>query len=71
MGTIKKVKKSRRFGGELKVFVDYKNDPIEGRKKRNFEKAHLKAYIAGHQRFSFGKNELGQPIYFLVKQSFK
>ena len=32
------------------------------------EKKHLKAYLAGHERFVFGKDEEGYPQYYPVKK---
>jgi hypothetical protein len=59
--------RTRHFGGELNVHVDYKENPVEGRLKRNFESKHLKAYLRGEPRFSFGFDEKHEPIWFVVK----
>lgn len=61
-------KVSRKFLGKLTDFAS----PQE----RAFEKKHLKAYIRGHQFFTFGfkEEQLGEfkmrvPAYFPVQQS--
>lgn len=54
----------RTFLGKLKDFAN--------KQERNFEKAHLKAYLKGHQFFSFGKNSFtGDKNRFVVQQHFE
>ena len=62
------MKEKRSFGGQLNVFVDYKNNPIGGRIERNFEEKHLRAYIRGDRRFSFGFDKNHFPIWYDVKE---
>ena len=45
--------KRRHFGGNLNVFVDYKENPINGRAYRNFERRHLRAYLRGDNKFYY------------------
>jgi hypothetical protein len=56
--------KSRRFLGNLFP------EKLPTR-ERNFEKAHLKAYLAGHKRFTFGFDITGNSIYYTVAQEVK
>ena len=49
---------TRKFLGEL----------FPEKRDANFEKAHLKGYIKGHELFGFGKHPNGQQIYHKVKQ---
>jgi hypothetical protein len=49
---------TRKFLGEL----------FPSRRDANFEKAHLKSYIKGHDKFPFGKQPNGEQIYHKVKQ---
>ena len=65
------MKKSINFGGIIGNFT--KNpDTNFGEFNNNVEKArekkHLKAYLAGHERFVFGKDEEGYPQYYPVKR---
>lgn len=61
MSTFVKTKseRTRSFGGKTENF----KDNVE----RNFEKAHLKAYLAGKTQFNQGFDSMGQPITHLVK----
>jgi len=45
----------RRFTGKLSGF--------ENNKEANFSKKELKAYLRGWERFSYGKDKDGQPIF--------
>ena len=49
---------TRKFLGEL----------FPEKKRRNFEKAHLKAYLKGQSHFRYGKTKEGQPAYFKVEK---
>lgn len=62
--------KVRHFGGNLKTFVNYKDkkEAIVQRAYRNFEKKHLKAYLRGDRRFSFGRDSHGFPMWYFVKE---
>ena len=60
-------KKVRHFGGKLFVFVDYKTNP-GARAIRNLEKKHLKSYLRGDKRFSYGKDINGHTMWFFVKE---
>lgn len=53
-----KPKFTRKFLGEL----------FPERKDANYEKAHLRGYLKGHDRFPFGKDVCGYQIYHKVKQ---
>jgi hypothetical protein len=62
--------KIRHFGGELFVFVDYsdlKKSKVQ-RIIRNLEKKHLKAYLRGDKKFSFGLDMHGRPMWYFVKE---
>jgi hypothetical protein len=64
----KQQEKIRSWGGELNVPIN-KKDPKEldkGKRKRNFQSAHLKAYLAGHKLFTFGRDFHGLPVRFPV-----
>lgn len=49
------------------------DDQLEAayRRIRNFEKKHLKAYLRGQKRFSFGVDMLNMPVWYDVKQILK
>lgn len=49
---------TRKFLGQL----------FPARRDANFEKAHLKAYLKGHELFYFGKHPGGSPMAHKVKQ---
>jgi hypothetical protein len=61
MSTLVKQKseKRRSFGGKTENFVD--------NKERNFEKAHLKAYLAGKKQFKHGFDLMKNPVTHPVK----
>lgn len=77
----------RRFLGKLTGFEDVytegninlTSEPKEGDRKliitakrvQALEQRHLKAYLKGCSRFSFGKDNQGNPTYFPVLQSFE
>ena len=64
--------KVRHFGGALNVFVHYGTaSEKEDRRNRNFESAHLKAYLQGNKRFSFGKDAQGFPVYYPVIEDWR
>lgn len=51
----------RSFAGKTN---DFKNN-----QERNFEKAHLKAYLNGNKWFRYGQfDQRGEPIYFPVAE---
>jgi len=60
----------RNFGGELFVHVDKKNNPVEDRMKKNFQRKHLKAYLRGDKQFTFGKDAKGHDMWFVVKEKY-
>ena len=68
---MKEKEKIRHFGGKLNVFVNYKDDKdaIVGRAYRNLEKKHLKAYLRGDKKFSFGRNPHGDVMWYYVKET--
>lgn len=53
-----KAEYTRKFLGEL----------FPSRKDANYEKAHLKGYLKGHELFGFGKHLDGKQVYHKVKQ---
>jgi len=62
--------KIRHFGGKLSVFVNYKDDrqAAVGRVYRNLEKKHLKAYLRGDKKFTFGRDAHGVPMWYFVQE---
>lgn len=52
-------KLSRKFGGKTEGFVD--------NQEKKFESAHLKAYLRGDTRFTFGRDDNNKPVYHDVK----
>jgi len=56
-------KKTRHFGGKTENF--------ENKQEQRKEQKHLQAYKKGNDRFAFGKDLKGQPIYFPVIEIWK
>ena len=53
--------KTRHFGGKLSGF--------SSKAERNFQKAHLEAYLHGNQAFRFGFDaETNKPLWWAVKE---
>lgn len=67
MGVVVKEEKKRSFGGKLFVPKDGKVRSLANRMEKQFEEKHLKAYLRGDTRFSFGKDEYNHPVFFDVK----
>lgn len=65
-------KQIRQWGGKLKVAPPKDKKDIKAmavyRRERNFESAHLKAYLNGFKKFVFGRDENGFPMYHDVKE---
>ncbi len=56
-----KEKYTRKFLGEL----NYSNE--SDKMKRAFHKKHLDAYVKGHDRFIFGIDNDGKPVFYNVQ----
>lgn len=72
MGLVrKKEEEIRSFGGKLYVAPDGENGKTrseENKRQRNFETAHIKAYLQGYKSFFFGKDSHGFPVRYSVNE---
>lgn len=60
--------KIRHFGGKLFVPKDGKVRTPANIMERNFEKKHLKAYLRGDKKFSFGRDAHGDTAWYFVNE---
>ena len=66
-GKIREVPKKRRvFGGKLFIPPDGKTRSEANKWVRNFNSAHLKAYLRGDKMFMFGRDKNHQPLWYPV-----
>lgn len=68
-----KYRYEREYLGTTITAQNYKEirDKKDGRQQINFHNKHLRAYLRGYDRFTFGVDNDGDPIFHKVQQQIK
>jgi hypothetical protein len=68
---MEQVEQRRYFGGRIDYLPERKDRDALYRAVRNFNNKHLKAYLRGEKRFSYGKDANHEPVYYNVLEEWR